>query len=68
MAGPDFSVRPGDVLDVPDAAARAWIGVGDAVAADGEAVTAAWPYGGPETAEAPPAPETAAKPAAKRRR
>ena len=70
IAGDAFSARPGDVLDVPDDAGRAWIGIGDAVAADGEAVTAEWPYGPAkktrgrkaETATAAPAPETADAP------
>jgi len=62
IAGDAFSARPGDVLDVPDDAGRAWIGIGDAVAADGEAVTAEWPFSGAETAEAPSAPEAAVKP------
>ncbi|PAP79623.1 hypothetical protein B1759_14985 [Rubrivirga sp. SAORIC476] len=43
LAGVDFSLRPGGVLDVTDDIARDWIEAGHAEVADGEEITAEWP-------------------------
>lgn len=36
LAGVDFTLKPGDVVDVPDAVGEEWIRIGHAVPAGGQ--------------------------------
>ena len=66
LAGPDMSVLPGDVMDVPDAVGEEWIRIGHAVAVD-DGPGGIGPDGAIQTATAPGAPEKAVKPRARKR-